>query len=150
MSDPSPGGQVTLVIFTFLILSLTILLFIWGRLRPDLVALLSILALFLTGIINLEQSLAGFADSTVIMVTALFVVAEALSRTGVTAWLGRQLLNQSGDSEVRLLAVLMLGTALLSAFLSNTGTVAMLLPSSPPAWNSPAGMLPISPGGVGW
>ena len=117
------------MIFTFLILAVTILLFIWGRLRPDLVALLSVLALFLTGIINLEQALAGFADSTVIMVTALFVVAEALSRTGVTAWLGRQLLNQSGDSEVRLLAVLMLGTALLSAFLSNTGTVAMLLPA---------------------
>lgn len=117
------------MILTFLILSLTILLFIWGRLRPDLVALLSVLALFLTGIINLKQALAGFADSTVIMVAALFVVAEALSRTGVTAWVGQQLLNQSGDSEARLLVVLMLATALLSAFLSNTGTVAMLLPA---------------------
>jgi di/tricarboxylate transporter len=117
------------VILTFLILAVTILLFIWGKLRPDLVAILSVLVLFLTGIINLDQALSGFADSTVIMVAALFVVAEALSRTGITAWLGQQLLNQSGASEVRLLVVLMVGTALLSAFLSNTGTVAMLLPA---------------------
>jgi len=117
------------VILTLLILAATIFLFIWGRLRPDLVALLSVLALFLTGIINLEQTLAGFADSTVIMVAALFVVAEALSRTGVTAWLGQQLLSQAGNSEFRLMLVLTLGTAVLSAFLSNTGTVAMLLPA---------------------
>ncbi len=117
------------MILIFLILAVTILLFIWGKLRPDLVAILSVLALFLTGIVNLKQALSGFADSTVIMVAALFVVAEALSRTGITAWLGQQLLNQSGASEVRLLVVLMVGTALLSAFLSNTGTVAMLLPA---------------------
>lgn len=117
------------MILTLLILAATIFLFIWGRLRPDLVALLSVLALFLTGIINLEQTLAGFADSTVIMVAALFVVAEALSRTGVTAWLGQQLLSQAGNSEFRLMLVLTLGTAVLSAFLSNTGTVAMLLPA---------------------
>lgn len=92
-------------------------------------ALLALLALYLTGIITTQQALAGFADSTVILVAALFVVGEGLSRTGVTAWLGQQLLGQAGSSEVRLLVVLMLGTALLSAFISNTGTVAMLLPA---------------------
>jgi di/tricarboxylate transporter len=117
------------MILTFVILVTTILLFIWGKFRPDLVALLSLLALYLTGIINTEQALAGFANSTVIMVAALFVLAEGLSRAGVTAWLGQQLLNQAGGSEVRLLTMLMTGTAALSAFLSNTGTVAMLLPA---------------------
>ena len=63
------------------------------------------------------------------MVAALFVVGEGLSRTGITAWLGQFFMRQAGESETRLLVVIMLGTAVLSAFLSNTGTVAMLLPA---------------------
>ena len=117
------------MILTFVILTLTIILFIWGRLRSDLVALMALLALFLSGILTAEQALSGFSNSTVIMIAALFVVGEGLSRTGVTAWLGQQILHIAGDSKVRLLVVLMLGTALLSAFISNTGTVATLLPA---------------------
>lgn len=117
------------MILTFLILAVTIVLFIWGRLQSDLVALMALLALFLTGILTVEQSLSGFSNSTVIMIAALFIVGEGLSRTGVTAWLGQQILHLAGDSKVRLLVVLMIGTALLSAFMSNTGTVATLLPA---------------------
>jgi di/tricarboxylate transporter len=117
------------MLLTFLILAITVLLFVFSRLRADLVALLSLLALFLAGIITADQALAGFSNSTVILVAALFVVGEGLSRTGVTAWLGQQLLKQAGNSELRLLVVLLVGTALLSAFISNTGTVAMLLPA---------------------
>ena len=80
-------------------------------------AVLSVLALFLAGIIDTGQALTGFSNSTVIMIAALFVVAEGLSRTGVTAWLGQQLLNQAGSSKTRLLVVVMVGTAVLSAFL---------------------------------
>ncbi len=90
---------------------------------------MALLALFLTGILTAEQSLSGFSNSTVIMIAALFVVGEGLSRTGVTAWLGQQILHLAGSSKVRLLVVLMVGTALLSAFISNTGTVATLLPA---------------------
>ncbi|MEA3337358.1 MAG: SLC13 family permease [Chloroflexota bacterium] len=114
---------------TFIILGITLAFFVFSDLRPDLVALLSMLALFLVGVITAPQALSGFADSTVILIAALFVIGEGLARTGVTAWLGQQLIEQAGNSEVRLLVVLMLGTALLSAFLSNTGTVAMLLPA---------------------
>ncbi len=114
---------------TFLILALTIVLFIWGRLRSDLVALLALIALFLTGILTAEQTLSGFSNSTVLMIASLFVVGEGLSRTGVTAWLGQQVLSLAGINTLRLLVVLMLGTALLSAFISNTGTVATLLPA---------------------
>ena len=117
------------MILTFAILGLTIALFIFSRLRADLVALLSLLALFVTGILTSKQALSGFADSTVIMVAALFVVGEGLSRTGITAWLGQFFMRQAGDSDLRLMVVVMLGTAVLSAFLSNTGTVAMLLPA---------------------
>ena len=74
------------MVLAFLILAVTVVLFIWGRLRPDMVALLSLLALYLTGILDVDQALAGFGNSTVILIAALFVVGEALSRTGVTAW----------------------------------------------------------------
>ena len=117
------------MVLTFVILIITIILFVWGRLRSDLVALLALIALFLSGILTAEQALAGFSNSTVIMIAALFVVGEGLSRTGVTAWLGQQILRLAGNSKGRLLIVLMVGTALLSAFISNTGTVATLLPA---------------------
>ena len=65
-------------------------------------ALLSLLALSFTSIVNTQQALAGFADSAVIMVASLCVVAEALSRTGVTAWLGWLLLSRGGNREIRL------------------------------------------------
>ena len=114
---------------TFVILGVTILLFIWGRIQVELVALLSLLALILTGVLDVPQALSGFGDSTVIMIAALFVVGEGLSRTGVTSWLGERLLVWAGGSEIRLLVLMMLGAAVLSAFISNTGTVATLLPA---------------------
>ncbi len=117
------------MILAFAILGATVALFVFSKLRADLVALLSLLALYLSGILTTQQALAGFANSTVIMVAALFVVGEGLSRTGITAWLGQFFMRQAGESETRLLVVIMLGTAVLSAFLSNTGTVAMLLPA---------------------
>lgn len=117
------------MILTFVILAITIIFFVFGRLRSDVVALLSLLTLFLAGIITLEQALSGFSDSTVIMITALFIVGDGLSRTGVTAWLGERMLRLTGNNILRLLVVMMAGTALLSAFISNTGTVATLMPA---------------------
>ncbi len=117
------------MLLTFAILVGTVLLFVFSKLRADMVAVLSLLALFLTGILTSQQALAGFADSTTIMVAALFIVGEGLARTGITARLGQFLMKQAGNSELRLLVVLMIGTAGLSAFMSNTGTVAMLMPA---------------------
>ncbi len=116
------------MILTFVILTITIILFISDKFRVDIIALLALLALFLTGLITVDQALAGFANSTVITIAALFVVGEGLFRTGVADWLGDQLLKLAGNSQTRLLIALMVGTAFLSAFLSNTGTVAVLLP----------------------
>ena len=117
------------MILTFVILTITIVVFIIDKLRIDIVALLALLALVLLGIIDSKQAAAGFSNSTVLTIAALFVVGGGLFKTGVADWLGDQLLRLAGDSEVRLLVILMLGTALLSAFLSNTGTVAVLLPA---------------------
>jgi di/tricarboxylate transporter len=117
------------VILTFVILAVTIILFVSDKIRVDIVAMLALLALTLTGLIDTNQALAGFANSTVVTIAGLFVVGGGLFRTGVADWLGDQLLRLAGDSETRLLIVLMLGAAVLSAFLSNTGTVAVLLPA---------------------
>lgn len=118
------------MVTVFVILGLTLALFVFSRLRPDLVALMALLALVLTGTLTPAQALAGFADGTTILIAALFVVGEGLARTGVTAWLSQLLLKQADNSELRLLLVLLLGTALLSGFMSNTGTVALLLPAA--------------------
>lgn len=117
------------MLITFIILGITILLFVWGRIPVELVALVSLLALILTGTLDTGQALAGFGDSVVVMIAALFVVGEGLSRTGVTGWFGERLLDWAGGSEMRLLVLMMLGAAVLSAFISNTGTVATLLPA---------------------
>ena len=117
------------ITYTFLVLGITIALFIWGKVRSDLVAIISLVALFVGGILTTNEALSGFGDSTVIMIAALFIVGEGLSRTGVTSWLARQIITFAGKSPLRVLVVLMLGTALLSAFISNTGTVATLLPA---------------------
>lgn len=114
---------------TFIILAVTIILFVASSLKPDIVAMLSVLALLAAGVITVNQALSGFSNTTVIMIAALFIVGEGLSRTGVTAWISAQLLRIAGSSHVRLLVVMMIGTALLSAFMSNTGTVAALLPA---------------------
>ena len=114
---------------TFVILGVTIVLFVWGRWPPDLVAILSLLALVLFGVIDTRDALSGFGNPTVVMIAALFVVGEALSRTGVTGWGGKRLLEAARGSKIRLLVVIMAGTAILSAFISNTGTVATLLPA---------------------
>ena len=114
---------------TFVILGVTIVLFVWGRWPTDLVALLSLLALALSGVIDTRDALSGFGNATVVMIAALFVVGEGLSRTGVTGWGGKKLLEAARGSQYRLLVVVMAGTAGLSAFISNTGTVATLLPA---------------------
>ena len=105
----------------FLILGITIALFVWGRLPSDLVAIGSLLALYLAGLVSMGEAFSGFSNSTVVLVGALFVVGEGLTRTGVTAWAGERLIAQARGSALRLLVVLMAGTAALSAFISNTG-----------------------------
>ncbi|MCS6899518.1 MAG: SLC13 family permease, partial [Myxococcales bacterium] len=80
------------------------------------------------GVVTPGEMLAGFANPITLMIGGLFVVGAGLTSTGVAEWLGRRLGKIAGTSEVRLLVVTMLAAALLSAFMSSTGTVAVLLP----------------------
>ena len=115
-------------LLVFGILAVTILLFVSERLRLDVVALLALLALTLTGILTAEEALAGFADPIVLMIAGLFVVGDGLFQTGVARAMGRLPAKLAGDSEVRLLVVIMILVALLSGVMSSTGTVAVMLP----------------------
>ncbi|MGI9641491.1 MAG: SLC13 family permease [Acidimicrobiia bacterium] len=114
---------------TFIILGITMVMFVWGRWQPDLVAVASLLALFLTNIITFEEAFSGFANSTVVLIASLFIVGEGLSRTGVTAYIGERLIGSAKGNHIRLLVLAMTATALLSAFISNAGTVATLMPA---------------------
>lgn len=113
---------------TFFILLVTTIFFIWGRWRADLVAVASMLALLLFGIIDVKEALAGFSDSVVIMIAALFIVGGGIFRTGLAKMMGNYLLKLAGNKETQLLIVIMITVAIFSGFMSNTGTVAVLLP----------------------
>lgn len=115
-------------LIVFVTLGLTIALFVSDKLRLDVVALLSLLALLLTRVITPEEGLAGFSNPIVIMIAALFVIGGGLTQTGVAEWLGNRLGALAGSHEARVIVVIMVATALLSAFMSSTGTVAVLLP----------------------
>ena len=110
------------------ILAITIALFVWGKFSPDVVALLSMISLFAFGILDSKETLSGFSNPTVIMIAALFIIGEGLSQTGWTAQAGQKFVQWAGKSFPKLLMILTLGSGVLSGFVSNTGTVATLLP----------------------
>ncbi|HKX47524.1 MAG TPA: SLC13 family permease [Gaiellaceae bacterium] len=113
---------------TFLILGIVVAVFIWDHLPVAAVALGTALSLWATGVLTLEQSLAGFGDPTVIFIASLFVVSEALDSTGVTAWAGQELIARAGESRTRVVILMLLLVALLTALISVNGSVAALLP----------------------
>lgn len=115
-------------LFVFALLGLTIVLFASNRLRVDVVALLIITAFILNDVLTLQEAVAGFGNPTVILIAVLFVVGEGLVRTGVAVAVGNWLMHASGNSEIRLLVLLMVSVAGLGAFMSSTGVVAIFIP----------------------
>lgn len=113
---------------TFAVIAAIVVLFVWGRFPVEVVAIGATIALWATGVLTLEQSLAGFGDQTVIFIATLFVISESLDSTGVTAWAGQQLIDRAGTSRTRLLVLMMLLVAGLTAIVSVNGAVAALLP----------------------
>ena len=112
----------------FVILLATTVCFAIPKFRSDLVALCSLLALFLSGVINVSEALAGFSSTVVIMLAVLFIVGEGISQTGLAGKAGSLLVRLTGNSEFKLLLFVQLMVALLGSFISNTGTVAILMP----------------------
>jgi di/tricarboxylate transporter len=113
---------------TFLTLGAVVVVFIWDKLPVAIVAVGVALSLWATGVLELEQSLAGFGDPTVLFIASLFVVSEALDATGVTTWVGQKLISGAGESRTRVLVLLMLLCAGLTALITVNGSVAALVP----------------------
>ena len=116
------------MIATLIILLISAALFVSGRVRSDLVALCALLALLLCQILTPAEGLAGFSNSTVIMMIGLFIVGGGIFQTGLAKMIGGQVIRLAGTSEARLFLLVMLVTAFIGAFVSNTGTVALMLP----------------------
>lgn len=116
------------MIITLITLLLAAAGFVWGKLRADIVALIALLILTLSGVITTSEALSGFSNPIVIMMIGLFVVGGAIFNTGLAKMIGARLMKLAGNSETRMFLLVMGATALIGAFVSNTGTVALMLP----------------------
>lgn len=115
---------------TLFIIFAAVVLFASEKLRVDVIALLVLISVTLTGLIEPAQAFSGFASPAVITVWAVYIVSGGLFATGIANVLGQRILQIAGNSEARLIAVLMLGAGLLSAFMNNIGATAVLLPAA--------------------
>lgn len=113
---------------TLIILLVSSIFFMQGKVRADLVAICALLALVVTGILLPSEALSGFSNPVVIMMIGLFVVGGGIFRTGLAKLISSKILRLAGESEIRLFVLVMLVTASIGAFVSNTGTVAVMMP----------------------
>ena len=116
------------MIITLAILVLSAVFFMMGKIRSDVVALCALVFLILFGILTPEEALSGFSNSVVIMMVGLFVVGGAIFQTGLAKMISSRVLKLAGKSEMKLFLLVMLVTSAMGAFVSNTGTVALMLP----------------------
>lgn len=112
----------------FAIIAAIVVLFAWDRLPVIAVCMAAALALWASGILTLQQSLAGFGDPAVIFIASLFVVSAGLEVAGVTAWAGQLLIRQAGESRPRLIVLMMGFVGILAGLISVNGAVAALIP----------------------
>jgi len=110
------------------ILAVSLVLFISEVIRMDLVALLVLGALALSGLVTADQAFDGFSNGAVITVWAMFILSEGLTRTGIADIIGRQVMKLGGRREVPMILVIMITGAVLSAFMNNIGVAALMLP----------------------
>ena len=116
------------LLWVLTLLLIAIVLFATNKLRMDVVALLIIIAFVLSGTLSLSEATAGFSDPNVILIAALFVIGDGLVRTGVAYQVGDWLVKVAGDSEAKMLVLLMITVASLGAVMSSTGVVAIFIP----------------------
>ena len=116
------------MIFVFALIGVAAVLMASNKVRFDIVALLVVLALMLSGVLSVGEALAGFGSSVVILVAGLLVIGEMLARTGVARAVGDWILKKGGTSETRLLVLIMLGAGFLGSIMSSTAVVAIFIP----------------------
>ena len=116
------------MVYTLIVLAVTALLFASNRLRSDVVALCALIALLLGDILSPTEALSGFSNPIVIMMAGLFIVGGGVVQTGLAKMVSSRLMTLAGRSELRLFLLVMVVTGFTGAFISNTGTVALMMP----------------------
>ncbi|HLA98131.1 MAG TPA: SLC13 family permease [Anaerolineales bacterium] len=116
------------IALTLGILSVAVILFVTEIVRVDVVALIVIGLLAISGLVSPGEALSGFSNPAVVTVWAVFILSGGLYRTGVANIIGRQVLRLAGKGEVRLIAVIMISAGLMSSIMNNIGVAALLLP----------------------
>src|SRR5450432_1694048 len=119
-------NEIILIVITFAAL----LLILTNRLRPDVIALLVLLSLALTGVVTPDQAISGFSRSAVITIISLFIITRGLEDTGVVQWVADRLREIGAGSEARLVLMFMAAGALLSMIMSTIAAGAVLLPAA--------------------
>lgn len=130
-------------ILVFVILAATMGLFLWGRFRHDIVALMALMACVVTGIVPAEDAFAGFGHPAVITVACVLILSQGLQNTGAVDWLARAVLPARAGRVASMVALMGLG-ALLSGFMNNVGAMALLMPVAVQL----SGRLDLTPGQV--
>lgn len=113
---------------TFIILGVVVALFVSNRIPVAIIAVGTVLSLWATDLVELDEATAGFGDPAVLLIASLFVVSEALDSTGVTAWLGQVLVDRAGISRGPILVAVMVVCALVTALITPNASVAALVP----------------------
>ena len=116
------------MLIVFGILAGAVVLFASGRVRPDVVAILVVLALNLSGVLTIQEALSGFGQPVVALIAAVSIVSEGLIATGVAYRLGEAVMKAGGSNEARLMALVMLLAGTVGAFMSSSAIVAMFIP----------------------
>ncbi len=111
------------------ILGVAIVLFATERIRVDVISMMVLLSLILTGLLTVEEAFSGFSNPAVITVWAIYIVSEGLFFTGIADYIGQRILRVSGNEQARLTAVIMITVGIMSAFMNNIGATAVLLPA---------------------
>ena len=127
MSDPVLTNEIIIV---FALLGLVILLFIFDWLRVDLVGLLMMALLPLTGVLTGEEAIMGLGSNAVVSIIAVMIIGAGLNRTGVMNILARQIVKVAGTSESRIMVVISSTVAFISSFMQNIGAAALFLPAT--------------------
>ncbi len=116
------------LVIVLVLLAAAIVMFAINKPRMDAVALIMLAALPFTGVLTMGEALAGFSDSNIVLIAALFVIGDGLVRTGVARQLGDWLIAKAGSSEVRLIGLLMVVVCGLGATMSSTAVTAIFIP----------------------
>ena len=116
------------IFIVLVILGVSLILFISEVIRMDVVAMMVLGTLAITGLVDADGAFAGFSNSAVITVWAMFILSEGLTRTGIADVIGRQVMRLAGRREIALIFVIMITGAVLSAFMNNIGVAALMLP----------------------